>query len=84
MEKGLTSERIRNIRMTEIYNTTNAMERVDKATDWLWEAWEDKLTEDPFKVYLRILETISDSTVKRAAANALAGKTKFGKLSEKR
>ncbi len=83
MEKGLTSERIRNVRVADVYSTICAMERVDKATDWLWEAWDEELREDPFKVHLHILENINDSTVRRAAANALAGQTKFGKLSEK-
>jgi len=81
--EGLTSERIRNNKRAAIHSTTENREQVDSATDWMWSAWEDGVKEDPFELELKILETISDSTVRRAADAAFTGKMKFGKLSEK-
>ncbi len=59
------------------------MEHVDCLFEWMWAAWEDGIKEDPFELELKILETISDSTIRRAADAAFTGQMKFGKLSEK-
>lgn len=81
-EKGLTKQRIQNIKMYEIFNTVGDTEDIDESADWLWDAWEDQVLEDPFKHQLSILENLDVRTVKRAAAQAFAGRMKFGKITE--
>ena len=83
MEDGLTAERIRNNRMAEIYTTVNSRERIEHSSDWLWDAWEEGIKEDPFKYQLKALETLRHGTVRRAAAQVVDGRAKFGKITEK-
>jgi len=83
MKDGLTTERIRNNKMTEIYSTVNNMEQIEESSEWLWDGWQEGIKEDPFKYQLKVLETLSPSTVRRAAAQAFNGRAKFGKITEK-
>lgn len=82
-EIGLTKQRIRNVKMYELYSTVNDMENIEESADWLWDAWEDQVFEDPFRHHLHTLESLSHSTIRRAAAQAFGGRMKFGKITER-
>ena len=84
MENGLTRERVRNNKMSEIYTTVNDRERIERSSDWLWDAWEESIKKDPFEYQLKALETLRHSTVRRAAAQVVDGRAKFGKITEKK
>lgn len=78
LEKGLTTERIRNNIAAELYETAHLMESTANTTLWLWDAWEENIIKDPFKYYMKILENLNFDVVKRAASKALVGRTKTG------
>ncbi len=82
IKDGLTAERIRNNVMSEIYSTVGSMEQIDESSDWLWDAWQEGIKEDPFKYQLKVLETLSPRTVRRVA-QGFNGRAKFGKVTEK-
>lgn len=83
IKDGLTTERIRNNKMSEIYSTVNSRERIERSSDWLWDAWEEGIKKDPFEYQLKALETLNHGTVRRAALQTINGRAKFGKITEK-
>ncbi len=83
MEEGLTTERIRNNKIFEVYSTISNKEQIKESSRWLWDAWEEGIREDPFEYQLKVLETLSNSTVRKAAIQSFGGRFKFGKITEK-
>lgn len=82
-DKGLTIDKLTNMKMAGLFSATEAKERTSSATTWMWDGWQEKLREDPFEAFSNILETMSDSTIRGTAKSILSGRIKFGKVSEK-
>ncbi len=80
-QDGLSAERIRNMKMSEVYSTINAGEDIDSSATWLWDAWEEEVTdEDPYKMHLRTIERLTEESIRSTTRLGVIGKNKLGKL----
>jgi hypothetical protein len=70
------------MKKSTLYENITARERVEMASDWLWEAWESEVTENPFEVQKAILGSLSNSNIRRVADKALQRQFKVGILKE--
>ena len=84
MADGLTTERIRNNKLAEIYSTVVSKEKIEHSSEWMWDTWAEGIMKDPFEYHIKCLETLSPGAVRRAAARAFDGRAKFGKITEKK
>ncbi len=83
ISEGLTAQRVRNTIETYKYIAVTASESCEHSTEWMWDAWKENITEDPFKLQMGILNTLTAESVRNAVRNALEGPWKFGKMVEK-
>jgi len=78
---GLLAERIRNMKMSEVYTTTSEAESIDTSAAWLWDAWEEEtLKEDPYDLHLRTVEKLTMGSIRSTTRLHVIGKDKLGKL----
>jgi len=78
--EGLTSSRIENMKIHEIYNTITAQEDIASSPEWMWDAWEEHVYSDPFESHLGILEALSAGSIRRTMQKALTGKIKTTRM----
>jgi len=78
---GLSAERIRNMKMSEVYSSINNGEDIDTSAEWLWDAWEEEVTdEDPYKMHLRTIERLTEESIRSTTRLGVIGNRKLGKL----
>jgi len=80
-EHGLSSERINNMKMGEIFVTIGEQEDIDASAENIWEAYtEDQTDTDLYKKHIKLMERLSVESVRSTTRLALTGKNKLGKL----
>ena len=82
-KKGLSSDRINNLKLREVYDTVGAKESINLSADWMWDAYQDHVYADPFESYLDILNALNSGSVKRTTQRALQGKVKITRMESK-
>jgi predicted Zn-dependent peptidase len=80
-EQGLSTERVTNMKMSEVYDTIQEQEDISSSGEWLWDAYEEKQTDaDPYKMHLETLERLSVESIKNTTKLNVVGTHKLGKL----
>ena len=80
-EKGLSVERINNMKMGEIYTTVNAQEDIDSSAAWLWDAFEEDVIDmDPYQKHIWTMSHLSVESIRTTTRLHVFGKDKLGKL----
>ncbi len=78
---GLSAERIQNMKTAEVYSSVNAGEDIDTSATWLWDAWEEEITdEDPYKMHLHTVERLTVESIRSTTRLGIIGRKKLGKL----
>ncbi len=79
--EGLSADRIRNMKMSEIYASSSAAANIDTSASWLWDSWEEgMLKKDPYDLHVRTIEKLSVESVRSTTRLHIIGKHKLGKL----
>ncbi len=80
-QDGLSSERISNMKVSEIYSTFNDAENIDTSATWLWDAWEENLVdEDPYTMHLHTIDRLTVESIRSTTRLGVVGENKIGKL----
>jgi len=80
-EKGLSAQRINNMKMSESMATIHDQESIETSAGCIWEAYEeDQLDMDPYEKHLHTIKRVSVESIRSTTRLHIIGKNKLGKL----
>jgi predicted Zn-dependent peptidase len=81
LEFGLSSERINNMKMSELYAVTTEQAVIGSSAKNIWEDYtEGQVDINPYRKYIKLIEHLPVESIRNTTRLHVRGKYKFGKI----